>query len=166
MKKKLVGVISIISILFLSCIGTKQIGNLTMISTRNVDSKLDYSMLYSYAGGSKNELKKSKAATLEEAVDVIVRNVAGGEFLKNVKIYEISKFKNVYFAIEGDVWGVKTDGSTKGFSPGDTVQWSDITGKHVGKITGMINNEKCAVQEEGKTTSVTVKFSNLIKIIN
>jgi hypothetical protein len=72
-----------------SCAGVKvtQIGKLNMISNRNVDSKMDYSLLKNYMGASNKEIKKAKATTLEDAIDETVRNTSGGEFLKNVKVY-------------------------------------------------------------------------------
>jgi hypothetical protein len=61
-----------------SCVGIKvtQIGKLNMISNRNVDSKMDYTLLKSYMGASNKEIKKAKATTLEDAVDETVRNTS------------------------------------------------------------------------------------------
>lgn len=91
-----------LAILMGSCMSVKQIGKLNMISNRNVDSKMEYANLKNYAGGSRKELKRLKAPTLEGAIDNVVKKVPGGEFLKNVKIYVIN---SKYFAVEGDVWG-------------------------------------------------------------
>lgn len=93
------------SIIFLSsCVGVKvtQIGKLNMISNRNIDSKADYSLLKNYMGASQKEIKKARALTLEDAVDETVRNTAGGEFLKNVKVYLVQNKKKRYYAVEGD----------------------------------------------------------------
>jgi hypothetical protein len=78
-------------LIFTNC--THRLGDLTMISTRNVDSKTEYS-----------ELKrgvKGKAKDLETAIDKAVKDVPGGEYMKNVIIYYNGKI-----IIEGDVWGI------------------------------------------------------------
>lgn len=112
-----------------------------MISNRNVESKADYVLLKNYAGGDMREikkaLKKTKAVTLDQAVDETARNVAGGEFLKNVKVYGVKKKDKMYLFIEGDVWGLTDNISYRGFKIGDIVQWKDFTGTHKGKITGL-----------------------------
>lgn len=91
-------------IIISSCTPVRQIGRVNMISNRNVDSNFEYSVISNYAGGSKAELKKSKATTIEEAINRTVRNVPGGEFVMNARIYIV---KDKYFAVEGDVWGKK-----------------------------------------------------------
>jgi hypothetical protein len=97
-----------IAILFItimaSCGSVKQIGKVNMISNRNIERNLDYKPLLNYAGGSNRELRKSRAKTIEQAIDQTVKKVPGGEFLMNVKIYFV---KGKYYAAEGDVWGNK-----------------------------------------------------------
>jgi hypothetical protein len=78
-------------VLFSSC--AKRLGDLTMISTRNVDSKTEYKELKRYV--------KGKGKDLEAAVEDAVKGVPGGEFLKNVTVSYSGKIK-----ISGDVWGV------------------------------------------------------------
>jgi hypothetical protein len=69
-------------ILVQGCKSTKvvELGKLNMISNRNVDSKTEYVLIKNYAGSDKNEikkaLKKTKATTMDAAVDETVRNVA------------------------------------------------------------------------------------------
>lgn len=172
MKKLLTncGALLIASIILTSCASTKVIdmGKLNMISGRNIDSKMDYVLIKSYAGGDKKEikkaLKKTKATTLDAAVDETVRNVAGGEFLKNVKVYGVQRKGAMYLLVEGDVWGVSGNESFRGFKLGDLVQWKDITGTHKGKITGLTDSEKCMVKEEGKENSQSQKYSSLTKV--
>ena len=110
MKKQIIILSAATLVLLSSCSTIVDLGKLNMISDRNVDSKADYVLLKSYAGGSNKEvkkaLKKTKATTLDQAVDETVRNVAGGEFLKNVKVYGVKKKKNMYLVVEGAVWGV------------------------------------------------------------
>lgn len=71
------------SIFFLSsCFKVIQLGKLNMISNRNIESKADYVLLKNYAGGDikeiKKALKKTKASSLDQAVDETVKNVAEG----------------------------------------------------------------------------------------
>jgi len=106
-----------------SCTSVEQIGRLNMISNRNIDSDMDYRMIASYSGGSKKELKKARAVTIEEAIDETVRTIPGGEFLMNAKVYIIDE---TYFAVEGDVWGLpKEEKSHRGFKIGSKVLWKN-----------------------------------------
>lgn len=150
------------------CFSVVELGKLNMISNRNVESKADYVLLKNYAGGDMREikkaLKKTKAVTLDQAVDETVRNVAGGEFLKNVKVYGVKKKDKMYLFVEGDVWGLTDNISYRGFKIGDIVQWKDFTGTHKGKITGLTDSEKCMVREEGKENSESQKYANLTKV--
>jgi hypothetical protein len=169
MKRIILSVALLSSILSLSsCFTVVELGKLNMISNRNVESKADYVMLKNYAGGDANEikkaLKKTKATTLDQAVDETVRNVAGGEFLKNVKVYGVKKKEKMYLFVEGDVWGFAENVSYRGFKVGDMVQWKDISGVHKGRITGLTDSEKCMVKEEGKENSESQKYVNLTKV--
>jgi hypothetical protein len=87
-----------------------RIGKLNMISTRNVDSTTEYILLKDYVGATNKDLKKTTAKTIEDAIDEAVKSVKGGEFLKNVSLFEVKRgfwfFKRTYYAIEGDVWGL------------------------------------------------------------
>lgn len=116
-----------------------------MISNRNVDPKLNYEVLSTYSGGAKKELKKSKSLSIEEAIDNTVRKVPGGEFLMNAKVYLI---KGAYIAVEGDVWGVKTNSSFRGFKVGDKVTWKAIDGYKVGTIKSLKDGTKCIIEKE------------------
>ena len=156
------------SLALTGCFSVVQLGKLNMISNRNIESKADYVLLKNYAGGDlkeiKKALKKTRATTLDQAVDETVRNVAGGEFLKNVKVYGVKKKEKMYLFVEGDVWGFAENISYRGYKVGDTVQWKDITGTHKGKITGLTDAEKCMVKEEGKENSESMKYSSLTKV--
>ena len=112
----------------------------------------------------KKALKKTKATTLDAAVDETVRNVAGGEFLKNVKVYGVKKKEVMYLLVEGDVWGVAGDVSFRGFKVGDKVQWKELTVYKKGTITGLTDADKCMVKEDGKENSKSFKFSSLTKV--
>lgn len=128
-----------------SCTSVKQIGKVNMISNRNVDPKLDYDVITTYSGGSNRELKKSKAKTVEDAIDQTVRKVPGGEFLMNVKIYMVN---GQYIAIEGDVWGVKSNISYRGFKVGDKVTWKTKGTFKMGTIKSLKDDKICLIETE------------------
>lgn len=157
-------------LLLSSCASTKVVdmGKLNMISDRNIDSKMDYVLIKNYAGGDKKEikkaLKKTQAITLDAAVDETVRNVAGGEFLKNVKVYGVQRKGAMYLLVEGDVWGVLGDASFRGFKVGDKVQWKELTFTKKGTITGLTDSEKCMVREDGKENSQSLKYTSITKV--
>lgn len=115
-------------------------------------------------GASKKELKKSTAQTIEDAVDATVRNTAGGEFLKNVKLYSVQNGSKMSFAVEGDIWGIAGVENFRGFKVGDMVQWKDITGVHKGKITGLKDASECMIKEDGQDASKTISYDKLSKI--
>lgn len=100
--KKLILMLAIVALALPSCMNSKKIGEINMISNRNIDSHGEYVNLKNYVGGSRKELRRLKAPTLEIAIDKVVKTVPGGEFLKNVRIYVVN---SKYYAVEGDVWG-------------------------------------------------------------
>lgn len=139
-----------------------QIGKVNMISNRNISPNQDYSLIKSYAGITTSELRRTKNETIEEAVDATVKSVPGGEFLMNVKIYQVNK---EYFAVEGDVWGNETQ-EFQGFKIGDKVQWTDLFKTKTGVIVSLVSNIECMVQTEGESTAVRVKYEKLTKVSN
>lgn len=141
-----------------------QIGKLNMMSERNIDTKTDYVLLRSYMGGSDNEIRSSKSKSIEEATNETVKNTPGGEFLKNVKLYLISKGSEFYYAVEGDVWGISGDENFRGFKVGDRVQWKDGKGNHKGKITGLKNSKECMIKEDGKEDSKPISYDKITKV--
>ncbi|MDR1008131.1 MAG: hypothetical protein LBL65_06165 [Campylobacteraceae bacterium] len=84
-----------------------------MASTRNVDiGNGGYELLRR----SNKELVESRTASIRDAVEQTVKSVLGGEFLTNVKIYQIPHITKsieqetqLYYAAEGDVWGFKSN---------------------------------------------------------
>lgn len=168
MKKQIIILSAFTAVLLSSCATIVDLGKLNMISDRNIDSKADYVLLKNYAGGSSKEikkaLKKTKATTLDQAVDETVRNVAGGEFLKNIKVYGVKKKKNIYLFVEGDVWGISENISYRGYKVGDKVQWKELTITKKGVITGLTDSEKCMVKEDGKENSQSLKYSSITKV--
>lgn len=157
--------ISIFAILFVmaaclsNCTSVKEVGKLTMISTRNVDSKTEYTNLRGYVGSTKKELKKLKGKTVEEAVDNLVRTTPGGEFVKNVKVFVIN---SKYFAIQGDVWGYEEKANFKGFKVGDFVQWKDNFILFKGTITDLKDDKHASVKDESGKVRL-VKYTEMQK---
>lgn len=98
MKKAICSVI-FLPFLLASCKYTR-IGDLTIVSTRNIDMKADYVELRRYVT-VKVKIKDNQA--MEQAIDEAVREVPGGEFMKNAKVYVRGSKK---IKVEGDVWGV------------------------------------------------------------
>lgn len=147
------------------------IGRLTVVSNRNFESKYDYILLKSYAGTSKNDLIRNKARTIEEAIDIVVKSTAGGEFLKNIKIYELyksyGKVKENYYAVEGDVWGLndKNLHMQQGFKVGDKIMYRDLIGKKKnGVIQNLKNEEICIVKVDGKKSVIEISYNLISKI--
>ncbi|QQS31131.1 MAG: hypothetical protein IPM47_09515 [Sphingobacteriales bacterium] len=125
-----------------SCTKVKQIGRVNMISNRNVDPKLDYSVISTYSGGSQRELKKTRAVTLEDAIDQTVRKIPGGEFLMNARLYVVNK---KYYAVEGDVWGVKSNIAYRGFKVGDKVIVDGIINS-IATIKSLKDDKTCFIE--------------------
>jgi hypothetical protein len=152
---------SIISIQ--SCTSVKQIGDINMVSSRNVDKTMDYVLLRSYMGGNQKEIKDSKKmeiTSLENAINKVVKETPGGEFLKNVKVYLID---GKYIAVEGDVWGTAgVKENYRGISLNDHVIYKD--GKvYKGKIVALKNDKICFFQEFGETKIIQIGYDNLTK---
>ncbi len=147
-----------------SCMSVREIGTLNMISTRNVSLNEKYELLATYVGISKNELKRSKSQTINEATNTTVKRVPGGEFLMNAKIYIINERS---FAVEGDIWGLKTNAkSYRGFEIGDRVMWKVGPKIYKGVLKGHIsekNTNICIIEREnGKIAKV--KYDNITKL--
>ncbi len=146
------------ALLLTSCVSIKEIGHVNVLSSRNVVfDGTKYARIATYAGESKTELKKSRARTIDDAVNATVRHYPGGEFMSNVKIWKISKGNSTYFAVSGDIFGlVKEDGeverSHRGFAIGDNVILEEPVGQFKrGTIETLVDNETCIVRrEDGK----------------
>lgn len=127
------------------------VGNLVTVSTRNTEKTIDYEQIQTYAGVSRTdveaaisssrkgrikkknpiikEINQYKAKTLHEAADYVVKGVAGGEFLHNVRVFQVNEvsrtsFKSFY-VISGDVWGLVDENTEiKGFHINDKVAFT------------------------------------------
>src|ERR1035437_8263549 len=138
-------IIPLFLILLLSSCGTsfKLIGNVNMISTRDMDATAKYNLVKSYAGGTDREIKKARNKTIDDAINQLVKVTPGGEFLKHTKIYLV---KGSYFAVAGDVWGFTDNASIKGFKVGDRVTWKSKKTYLNGVITSLKNDKICLVK--------------------
>jgi hypothetical protein len=107
------------------CVHLYEAGDLTIVSTRNFETTKSYKRLKSYAGVGKKEARRSKATSIDQAVDETLRSVPGGEYLTNANVYVLSKGKKAYYHVTGDVWGLETDepAELRGFRVGDKVSW-------------------------------------------
>ncbi len=127
------------------------LGAFNSVSTRNIDGSIKYEVLKTYAGVSSTEIddviakskdgivkkrnrifkeiNKFKGKTLNEAVDNVVKNQVGGEYLMNVRFYQVREIdpKNkivnkITFISSGDIWGQKVASQNiKGFKIGEEI---------------------------------------------
>lgn len=136
-----------------------------MISSRNVENA-EYALLKTYTNSTKEEKIKSAAATIEESINLAVKSAAGGEFLKNVKIYKVD---NTLFSVEGDVWGIKNAvAEFRGFRIGDGVIFEEIVSSrkvllHQGKIDAIKNDNSVYFKEFTTNKVYEVPFTQLTK---
>ena len=147
-------VVFFVSLILLSSCSTsvRLVGEVNMISHRNIESK-NYVLIKSYMGASPDEIKKARSQTIQAAVNETVKNTAGGEFLKNAKIYLVD---GTYYAVEGDVWGLAENITFRGWRIGDKVQWLKYKSVVLsGTIIDLKNSEVCSVQQpDGKVVEV------------
>lgn len=169
MKKTLILSLLAITAFLTSCVSVKEIGHVNVLSTRNTElGHVKYARIATYAGEAKQELKKSRAKTIDEAINTTVRHYPGGEFMSNVKIWLITKGDKHFFAVSGDIYGIEGENgeverSHRGFAVGDEVIWSDVVGIYTkGVIETLVDNETCIVRrEDGKL--VKQKYTKLSK---
>lgn len=106
-KFKKAGLLLLIGGLFASCTSTYEaIGNVSVLSNRPIKSGVAYEQLTFKSGGSKKELKRSKAESIGDAVKQVISKVPGGRFITNVTIYVVN---DGHYAVSGNVWGVTDD---------------------------------------------------------
>ncbi len=177
MKKTFINFIFIVTLLETSCTTPIQIGTLNIVSTRNIDINVRYKLISNYSGGSRKELKSSRAITLQDAIDQTVRKIPGGEYMTNAKIYliihRLGKDK-MYYAVEGDVWGSAGEATYRGFKVGDKVTWknkknivSKIKGDKKSYLTGIISHlkddKKCLIKTDGTGEIIEMEYDEITK---
>lgn len=160
----------IVGLLLQSCsTSIKQIGTVNMISARNVSPDLKYEMISTYSGGSKKEMKRSRAETIQDALNLTVRKIPGGEFLMNAKVFMVDER---YFVVEGDVWGKPGVESYRGFTVGDRVVCKDkkllrsLDLKNdivFGKVVGLIDDKTVYVQLENVDRIIELPYDRITK---
>lgn len=148
----------------------QRIGDLTMISSRNIDTQTEYTLIQKYATG---KAKSSRGDALQQAIDNAVKISPTGEFLKNVRIYTRSNGKII--KVEGDIWGIPsleknitiTVNEKIEFKAGDKVTFKNNLGKIMeGTILG-VNLTKAVVEYLdliGNETMKEIEFEKLTKI--
>ena len=97
------------ALLLSSCATSLQkIGSVNSISIRNidVDNTVKYQKISSCVNCSDAEKKRSKALTINQAIDQATKQYAGGEYLQNCNLYLVD---SKYFAVDGDVFGIPID---------------------------------------------------------
>lgn len=100
--------ILLLGTLLTSCAKTYEaIGHVSMLSAGTyVNPGIKYQQLTSNSGGSKKEVKHSKAESVRVAIKNVIGSVAGGCFMTNVTVYAVN---DGYFAVSGNVWGTCKD---------------------------------------------------------
>lgn len=165
MRKHALLLFTTIVLICISC-GTviKHVGTINMISTRNINPDGKYKLLSTYMGSSKKDKEESRATSINQAVDDIVKKVPGGDYLMNCKIYLVN---NRYWAIEGDVWGTgegNTGPSFRGFAVNDTVTWKDNGSSYATGTVIAIKDNICLVKPLNGNQTIEVKYENLTKV--
>jgi len=109
-KKLTIAIMLLLGIATTNCTSIKNIGALNMVSTRNIETSIKYVVIQKNSELTKKEKKRSRAETIQEAVDAAVKKVDGGEYLMNARIYLIKHdyflAYSYYYAVDGDVWGI------------------------------------------------------------
>jgi hypothetical protein len=166
--KKTLALAVIISVILSSCGVSHKVvlvGNINMVSTRNIENT-DYVLISTYMGGNKKEISNARSVSIEQAIDQTVKQTPGGEYLKNAKIYKID---DLYFAVEGDVWGLKnSEQSIRGLKAGDYVIYERRINNskvmlHKCKITSLKNGNTAYLLEFGTNEIYIASIENLVK---
>lgn len=166
--KKYLLIIMLFALAFSSC-SYKRIGQLTMISTRNIDSKTEYKLIQKETQGIA-KLRNNDA--FQEAVENAVKKSPEGEFMKNVIIYINNNGKKI--KVVGDIWGIpsvnkqveKSVNAKIEFKVGDKVTFKNMAKLIEGKIIG-INQNTAVVKFTntlGQEKNKEIKYEEMTKI--
>ena len=138
-----------------------KLGDFTVISNRTIENDKEYIELARFIKG-KGRQKKKQAGAMEVAVENIIKDVPGGEYLKNAEVY--ITWGGKYVRVTADVWGLKQpEGqktNVKGFQVGDRVQF----GKKMGTILSLIDETFCLVQLDGDESGTKLRYDAVIRI--
>lgn len=152
----------VLAVLLASCSSVRQVGDVNLISTRNVDSGADYTLLKTGSDDSREAWRHSRSENLEKAINAAVLEVPGGEFLKNCKIYTDGKS----WAVLGDVWGLSENANVNGFRIGESVMVKqNILKKEKftrATVTGFKDKKSCLVRLESGEV-IAADYSDLSK---
>lgn len=149
--------------LFSACIHVRQIGELNMVSNRNIETSEDYVLIATYKGAAKNDLKKATAVNLQQAVDNTVKGVPGGEYLMNVRVFLVTNRRGRYrYAVEGDVWGKSGEIRHKGIAVGDKVTMKKAGKYKDATVVTLIDANHCLIEfDDGKRKEV--EYEEILK---
>jgi hypothetical protein len=140
-----------------------RIADLTLVSNRNYDKSADYVLLQPNVEA---KVKTKKGDPLDNAVDEATNKVAGGDFLKNVKIWVSWSGKKI--KIIGDVWGVQSNAGFKqnsatSWKVGDNVQIKTIKGAESGVLVDISDPKFATVKLNSTGESKKVAYDKLLK---
>ncbi len=155
---------------FISSCSWQRIGNLTMVSTRNVESEKEYKLIKKNVEG---KARTHQRDALQVAIDEAVKKLPEGEFMKNVTVYVKGNGKKI--KVSGDVWGIPsvekniTTSVVEDivFKVGDNVVFKTKLGKLTeGKILGIHANYAIIeyITPSQKTQKIEMPFEKLTKI--
>jgi len=149
-----------LSMLVLSGCSFQRIGNLTMVSTRNIDTSTNYVELKRNVSGTS---KMRKGDALQEAIDEAVNSVPGGEYLMNTVVYVKD---NRIVKVTGDVYG-RANPNEKRPDPGvqfnrfDPVIYTDEKGRTVKATVLEINGEEISIALDHNQKKIVTNASRI-----
>lgn len=130
------------------------IGDINMISNRNVSQGAGYQLIQKFSNSSTEQLEESEARTITEAIDNVVKAVPGGEYLMNAKLYRVGKF----YAAEGDVWGIAGQTDINGLKPNGSAYLKRRGGSETVQVLSFVDKNRVNVKlESGKIIIVDRK---------
>jgi hypothetical protein len=73
------------------CSAVRMVGDVNMISSRNIDSKSDYQLIKTGTDDSRANFRKNSAENIDQAINNVVMDVPGGEFLKMLRYSQMER---------------------------------------------------------------------------
>lgn len=128
-----------------------QVGQVNMISNRNISNGSNYELLQKFSNSSTRQLERTRAKTINDAIDNVVKGTPGGEYLMNAKLYRVGEF----FAAEGDVWGIAGQTDINGLKPNGIAYLKKRGGAKQVKVISFVDKDWINIQlENGKIIEV------------